>query len=139
MLNFPECDQYKSDIKIVIQENQSKIIIENYQRLKILVRKVDGCAIKQGKRCDYMVIPNDQLELYIELKGNKIYDAIEQLEITIKTLSENYRQKRKECFIISSRTPSMDTIIQNAKQRFKKRYNSNLTIKNKELTYKILL
>ncbi len=137
---FPECEKIVSDKRITRKENQNQIIIENPKQFKVCVIHVDGCAIKEGLRCDYLVIPDEQdlkktLEIYIELKGSKIRHAIEQLEETMKKLSDNPTQQEKVCIIISTRCPLTGTDIQNFKQDFKKKYNAKLEVKNKTYIY----
>ncbi|MBD2484655.1 hypothetical protein [Planktothrix sp. FACHB-1365] len=137
---FPECEKIISDKRITRKENQSQIIIENPNQFKVCVVQVDGCAIKEGLRCDYLVIPDQQdikrtLEIYIELKGSKILHAIEQLEATIKQLSDDPAKQKKVCIIISTRCPLATTEIQNFKRDFKKKYNATLEVKNINYTY----
>ena len=135
-----ECIEITKNKKIVFKENKSQIIFENQNSLKVEKIKVDGCAIKEGIKCDYMIkIAKLDLEIYIELKGKDIDHALKQLETTIKKLSENYLKKTKICFIISTRCPSMTAKIQNFKKKFKKNYNARLTIKNLNCSYKLIV
>jgi len=59
MRSFPECERYRSDPKIVLEENRSKITFLNPNQDKVLEIKVDGCAIKDDEtlRCDYALVP----------------------------------------------------------------------------------
>ncbi|MGL4502421.1 MAG: hypothetical protein ACRC2M_04320 [Planktothrix sp.] len=137
---FPECETILSDKRITRKENQSQIIIENPNQFKVCVIQVDGCAIKAGLRCDYLVIPDQQdikktLEIYIELKGSKISHAIDQLEATLKKLSDDPAKQEKVCIIISTRCPLTTTEIQKFKLKFKKTYNAKLEVKNMTYTY----
>jgi len=139
---FPECEKIVSDKRITRKENQSQIIIENPNQFKVCVVQVDGCAIKEGLRCDYLVIPDQQdikkvIEIYIELKGSKILHAIEQLEATIKKLSYDPAKQEKVCIIISTRCPLTTPEIQKFKLRFKKTYNAKLEVKNMTYTYRL--
>lgn len=126
--------------RITRKENQSQIIIENPNQFKVCVVQVDGCAIQAGLRCDYLVIPDQQdikkvIEIYIELKGSKISHAIEQLEATIKKLSDDPVKQEKVCIIISTRCPLTTPEIQNFKKDFKNKYNAKLEFKNRTYTY----
>jgi hypothetical protein len=41
--------------------------------------EVDGCAITEGKRCDWLVLLDDAIskeEIYVELKGSAVYHAV---------------------------------------------------------------
>lgn len=143
MGNFPECEEYKSDKKIVLQENKSKFIIENPNTLEVLIITVDNCAIKIGSRCDYMIIPEPKkhdLEIYLELKGNKIAQGVVQLEATIEQLSNNAQKKSKKCFIVCTHCPSnkiTNTKISQFKQEFKKKYNALLQVKTTPFEFKL--
>lgn len=137
---FPECEKTSSNKLISLAENKSNLVIENPNQFKVCVVQVDGCAIKEGKRCDYLVIPDQQdikkvIEIYIELKGSKILHAIEQLEATIKKLSDDPAKQEKVCIIVSSQSPLITTKIQNFKKDFKKKYNAKLEFKNRNYTY----
>jgi hypothetical protein len=140
---FPEkflgCEECKSDPKIVLQENKSKITFLNNQRQEIRVIKVDGCAIqnKEDLRCDYALIPCPEVEIYVELKGSDIYHAVQQLESTICLLSHNPKSIKKLCFIVSTRVPQQTTTTQQLKSHFKKKYNASFQIKNLQDTYNL--
>jgi DNA-binding protein len=137
MQSFPECEEYKSDSEIVLKENKSKIIFLNPEHLEILVVSIDGCVIKEGLRCDYMLLPNQNVEIYIELKGSDVSHAVKQLESTILKLSDNVQSKNKLCFVISTRCPKLSTEIQQLKTQFKKKFNANLQIKNIVCTHNL--
>lgn len=137
---FPKCEKASSDKLIPLQENKSKCVIENPNKFTVYIVQVDGCAIKEGLRCDYLVFPNPKdikktLEIYIELKGSQISHAIEQLEATMRQLSDNTAKAEKVCIIVSTRCPITGTDIQNFKTKFKKTYNAKLEVKNKTYTY----
>ena len=122
---FPECEKTSSNKLIPLVENKSKFVIENPNQFRVCVVQVDGCAIKEGQRCDYLVIPDQQdikkvIEIYIELKGSKILHAIEQLEATMKKLSDDPAKQEKVCIIVSSQCPLITTKIQNFKRTLKR-------------------
>jgi hypothetical protein len=132
MRSLPECEEYKTDAKIVLQENKSKITFLNADRNKILIIKVDDCVIKEGEtlRCDYAIIPCDEVEIYVELKGSDILHAVKQIESTISLLSSNPQRIRKLCFIVSTRVPKQTTSTQQLQSQFKKKFNASFRIKN---------
>jgi hypothetical protein len=132
MKSFPECQRYKSDTKIVLQENKSKITFLNPEQKKILKIRVDGCAIRGDNtlRCDYALVPDNGVEIYVELKGSDIPHAIKQLESTINLLSDNPQKIKKLCFVVSTRVPKQTTSIQQLQSQFKKRFNASFRIKN---------
>ncbi|NEO71465.1 hypothetical protein [Moorena sp. SIO3H5] len=132
MKSCPGCEEFKDDNNIVLKENKSKITFENSKRDKILVITVDGCAIRDNEtlRCDYAVVPNEEVEIYVELKGSKIDHAVKQIESTIKLLSDNPQKIDKRCFVVSTRVPKQGTDIQKLQTKFKKNYNAEFRIKN---------
>ena len=147
MRNFGNCEKIRKDSKIVITDpgsrnNRSKFRLKNSKKLDVRVIQVDDCVIKQGIRCDYLVIipdnkkSSDGSEIYIELKGSDVKHAVEQLATTIKKLTDNMSAS-KLCFIASTRCPINSTQIQNIKNKFKQRYKAKLTIKNGEIVHKV--
>ncbi|MEG4211109.1 hypothetical protein [Microcoleus sp. S13_B4] len=129
---LPECEERRSDTKIVLQENKSKITFLNPNQDEILKIKVDGCVISDNEtlRCDYALIPSDAVEIYVELKGSDIAQAVKQIESTIKLLSENPQKIKKLCFVVSTRVPKQTTSIQQLQSQFKKNFNASFRIKN---------
>lgn len=61
MKDFGQCEETRKDSKIVIKDagsknSRSKFRLENPDKTKVKIIKVDDCVIKEGKRCDYLVI-----------------------------------------------------------------------------------
>lgn len=137
MQSFPECEKYKTDEKIVLQENKSKITFLNSEHIQVLKIRVDGCVIKDNEslRCDYMLIPNSEIEIYVELKGSDVPHAVKQIEATIQTLSEDVKKKKKLCFVVSTRVPKQTTSIQQIQSQFKKKFNASFRVKSGQDTY----
>ena len=132
MKSIPESEKHRSDTKIVLQENKSKITFLNPNQDEILIIKVDGCVISDNEtlRCDYALIPSDAVEIYVELKGSDIAQAVKQIESTMKLLSENPQKIKKLCFVVSTRVPKQATSIQQLQSQFKKKFNASFRIKN---------
>ena len=141
MKNFGECEKTSKNSKIVLSDsgsknNKSKFRLDNQKKAKIRVVRVDDCAIKQGLRCDYLLILPDNLEIYVELKGKNVEHAVKQLESSIKQLTDSLSAE-KLCFVASTRFPITSPQIQKLKKNFKRNYNAKLTIKNGEITHKV--
>jgi len=132
MKSLPECEEHRSDTKIVLQEKKSKITFLNPNQDEILIIKVDGCVISDNEtlRCDYALIPSDAVEIYVELKGSDIAHAVKQIESTIKLVSENPQKIKKLCFVVSTRVPKQTPSIQLLQSQFKKKFNASFQIKN---------
>ncbi|HEY9811850.1 MAG TPA: hypothetical protein V6D13_21175 [Halomicronema sp.] len=136
MKEFPNCEELTTNKIIVLKENKSKMIFENPNQAPVRKIKVDGCVIKEeSQKCDYVLIPDYQVEIYVELKGTDIPKAIEQLESTIELLSDNPKKIRKLCFIVSTRCPKTASDIQKIAKNFKTKYNSSFYLKNIKETY----
>ena len=83
--------------------------------------EVDGCAITEGQRCDWLVRLDDAVsheEIYVELKGSADYHAVDQLRATIKKLSADPAKFPKRCFIVFTRNPMLGTDVQKYKVHF---------------------
>ena len=125
---LPECTKETSVTQIKCEENKRKILFLNPNRKLVRKIKVDGCQITDGLKCDFLVKFNDT-ENFVELKGSDISHAFKQLSRTISLLGDNSCQKRYS-FVISSRCPLTSTEIQNERLKFKKKYKSELFVKN---------
>lgn len=131
------CIRKTKESNIKFEEKKSKTVFQNLKHEVYYCIQVDGCAIKDGVKCDHMLANDAGLEFYIELKGCDVNHAILQLEETIKKLSEDSACLPKKAFIISTRQPSVDVKIQNAKKRFYKNYNAELLVKNTPVFYSL--
>jgi hypothetical protein len=139
MKSFPKCEEYRHDTKIVLQENKSKISFLNPDKETILIIKVDGCVVSDNEtlRCDYALVPSDEVEIYVELKGSDISHAVKQIESTIGLLSEDSQKIKKLCFVVSTRVPKQTTSIQQFQTRFRKKFNASFRIKNIQDEYNL--
>lgn len=140
MKDFPGCEKVNNDSNIVISDpgsrnNRSKFRLHNPKRASIKVVTVDDCVVKEGIRCDYLLILSDGQELYIELKGSDVKHAVEQIARSIDLLDCDCRSVAKLCFISSTRCPIASTEIQNLKKKFKQKYKAQLSIKSGEITH----
>ncbi len=98
-INFSEYENLCTDDRqktIVSRDKRSdcrhiaqNIIRQNKLRSGVRQYKIDGNIIKAGNKCDYLVLNDDLKTAYlIELKGNKIHDAIKQLEDTLQMMKD---------------------------------------------------
>lgn len=124
-----ECCITNNNRLVIFEEARSKLIIENKDEVNATKVTVDDCEITEGIRCDYMYLIKDT-EIYIELKGQDIKHAIDQLETTIKKLSSNIKTQQKKSFIICARSPLNSASIQNVRVKFRKRYNCDFIVKS---------
>ncbi len=119
---------------ITCKENKRKITFLNPNKKSISKILVDGCQIIDGLRCDYLITYDTRQE-FVELKGKNLEHAFKQLERTIDLLGKKNHQKR--AFVISSRSPLTSPVIQSQKLRFKRKFKSELIVKNNSESVKI--
>ena len=136
MANFGECEKTRSDSRIVLREMRSVICFLNPSRKEIREVRIDGCVIRDGLRCDYLLIV-DSTEHYVELKGSDVDHAVKQIETTIRRISADATRLAKHSYIVSSRCPALSPQIQVWKSRFKKEFNSSFQIKNRYMEQKL--
>jgi len=133
-----ECTKEINNPIIPLEEKGKKMIFHNKNRKVIKKIQVDNCAIKEGKRCDWLVIDDKNYEHFVELKGSDVVHACEQLSISITKLSSAPTQAAKHSFIIESRViPAITTTIQNLQRRFKDKFKCKLVIKNRQHEFEL--
>lgn len=82
----------KERSNISVSEKGKTYILHLERQLSSAVFSVDGYIIKEGNKCDKLVLLNVKkdkenghwLEVFVELKGTDVSHAILQLETTIK-------------------------------------------------------
>ncbi len=134
-----KCIECKSDKYIKLEENKSKVTFHNPSQKQYECIKVDGCAITDGVRCDYLLRRNEEeLEYFIELKGCDVGHAISQLRASIKQLSSDAAKKAKTAFVISTKPyPLTNATVQLAMKEFKTKFNALLVVKRTPYIYNL--
>lgn len=129
-VEIESCSAFTTNTKIKLHDRKggpAKIYFINSDRQKLQKIDVD-CLKLNGKSCDYLLRIEEQLlEIYVELKGCRVKDAIEQIINTLKTLSSKSSQVHKYCYIVHTRCPP-GTDIQQAKKKFNKQYQKEKAI-----------
>jgi len=143
MKTLAECSETKSDPIITFSEKRSKINFQNSSSQRIRVVTIDGCIFKDEPtlRCDYLlVLPTNNNELYVELKGRGISHALEQIEKTIEwsLTALNNRPQKRYGFVVGSQYPKDDSKLKRLEKRINNKYNCRIKYKNKQLDIKIL-
>lgn len=129
-----KCRETSRQKKFVFQERKSKLTLDNTDEVESTKIKVDGCAITKGPRCDYLHQAKG-IEMYIELKGQNIRQAVRQLYATIDELGATAPRGIK-CYVICTSSPHATTEIQQFKRDFKKKKNADLVVKSSPHTDK---
>lgn len=87
------CDKYQKIIVSKDPGSKPKHIAVNVDDSEVYQYRVDGDLIREGKRCDYLVLNKDKRTVYyIELKGSDLETAIEQLENSELILNKRFRE-----------------------------------------------
>lgn len=117
------CNKLTKDKIRVLEEKSRKLIINNNSLTSFNVVKVDGCYKKTGNKCDYLVEITDKLDVikvyYVELKGCRLSDALEQLLETINYCLPVHSGKNRIAIAVLSRVPQLTTGIQASQKRMK--------------------
>ena len=140
-MDYGNCSTQSSNKIITAEEHRRKLSILNPSEKVVRKIKIDGCLIAKidtSLRCDYMFEidkPNMNViakVIYLELKGEGVKHAYDQLVASIQRFSDIHRDCEKECYIVSSKVPRLTTSVQQlmTKMRKDKKINAKLTVKN---------
>ena len=130
-----ECVERHSKKQFVVKENQSKVVFENAKRHKVDEIKVDGCAIVDGPRCDWLInVDKTQQSVFVELKGSNVPHAVEQLTHAHDGLCE-IRKPNVTWIISSQRCPLTSTEVQSLTVKLRKHKGVHLILRNSPVTF----
>ena len=135
----------RSNIKC--EENRKVYNVENTQKQKVLLYKMDGGIVEVDAsvdekicKCDYLYITQDNRAILTELKGTDVKHALNQIDGTI-TLFNKILSGCNSVFgriIMSSAAPRLSATPQYTKLLSRlKRMNGNLKLKENKMTEKI--
>lgn len=100
------CDRRKN---IVLRDtgNPQEYRIINKKAKEVCTIQVDGCLIKEGERCDYLLLScEDQLAFFVELKGHDLPKSITQINSSITKLENEIQEFKIYARIVLNRTPT---------------------------------
>lgn len=124
-MDYKNCRQLRTDRIIVVEENKKKFTLNNPNEKYIYQVKVDGCLIpKEAVKCDYLFEINNPISavLYIELKGNDVKHAYEQLIATVEFCKNAHQTLKRQCHIVHSSSPKMSSTAQVLKKKLNDKY-----------------
>lgn len=101
-------------------ENQRKFILNNAN--DFIKVKLDGGVIPEGQKtecCDFYFYKEDEIEIFVELKGKDVPKSLSQLEESISLFSKKY-QRRYAFSVVKSSLPRTDTRLQTFESKMKK-------------------
>ncbi len=92
---FVECTEIKSRRKIFTAKEEGKTYTLNNQGdFEIAKVKIDGCVLKDAnKKCDWMFLVEDEIVIFVELKGSDVNGGLKQLHDTYFRLKNNLRYR----------------------------------------------
>ena len=125
-------------VKISVSEMGKRYLLATHGKEESVVYAVDGCVIKEGQRCDKLVlvkrskkgdVPEKWTEVFVELKGVDANHAIDQLRQTLK--KEIFKHPSNDDIrarIVAQSFPSnkSNPTMEKAKREFRKDYNCDL-------------
>jgi hypothetical protein len=126
---FEKCREFVDNrVYIVCEENRTKITFRNSARETVAKIRIDGCVITDNaaKKCDYLLLcAGIRKAVFVELKGNKVIMAIEQLSATLdnEIIKEPLVQYEKSAYAVVTGNPIPLSKIQNIQAGFYKRHH----------------
>jgi hypothetical protein len=140
---FKECCEFKDErTRIVCEEKRTKITFLNATGETVAKIRIDGCVIPDNmvKKCDYLLLCAEiRKAIFVELKGNKVETAIEQLLATLdnETVKKPLEHYEKRAYAVVTVFPKSNTGIQNAQHRFARK-GCRLKVVKSSHTYDLL-
>lgn len=123
MIEIPSvCVARTTDSNIVFRENKARICFLNSNRKPYDRITVDGCVIREGNKCDFLLASCEYGDQYfVELKGENLEHAIIQLESTFTRLLDSREGVMRKAFVVSSNSGMrISPYRQQLEKRFKK-------------------
>lgn len=120
-------------------ENGKKFILNNRNKKTICKIRVDDCLIKSKeiKKCDFFFsIREDRKYFLVELKGQSLTDATEQIKNTFSEVNNKLKESPSQFtgIIVSSAVPrAADQKFKSLQERIFKQHK--LIIKRKQIHY----
>lgn len=117
-----------------VKEEKARYELNNLREYQSIDYRIDGLLILDGKKCDHLLLvklPNNQwVQVFIELKGTRVHDAIVQLEEILQhsLFSPCPNEECRFARVVGKKFPSnnSDPEIEQARERFQKRYGCSL-------------
>ncbi len=119
--------------ELVCKEN-GKIFRLYTNGIKFDKIKLDDGQNNECKKCDYLITKQTKdIQIFVELKGNKIAKAYQQILASYDNIERiKNLQVKYYAAIVCQRFPQQDTTIQNLQRKANKIF-AEIFIKNKEI------
>ena len=117
-----------------VKEEKARYELNNLREYQSIDYRIDGLLILEGNKCDHLLLvqlsEKQWVQVFIELKGTRVRDAIVQLEEILKhsLFSPCPNEECRFARVVGKKFPSnnSDTEIEQARERFQKRYGCSL-------------
>lgn len=127
------CESHAPIIKSKDHGNPQTHYAHNRQRKYVTHYQIDGVVIRDGNKCDYLVINEETLKAYlIELKGSDMCKAALQLDETAQKLSSQLSVYTLNFRIVANKCKTQEissSAFNKYKIDWKKRYGKSSTLK----------
>jgi hypothetical protein len=126
---FEDCREFEDTRKrIVCEENRTIITFYNPSGETAAKIRIDGCVITGNavKKCDYLLLCGKiKKAIFVELKGNKVMAAIEQLSATLdnEIIKVPLALYEKRAYAVVTGSLIHLSNIQNMQDRFNKQHH----------------
>jgi len=87
--NHPDCTNCNRHPILTAQENKSKYVLKNPNRIEVCKIQVDDCVINSNdeSKCDFLFLACEtDKAFFVELKGRDLTHAIDQIDHSIDVL-----------------------------------------------------
>jgi hypothetical protein len=112
--NYQDCEKFSGKHKQVVFKDDKvsrKYIGKNPKQKDLIGLRVDDCLIKEGQKCDYLLINvNDKTLYFIELKGSDLVKAIDQIDRTLDILLPKIEHQTVNGRVVLSRVSTPDLV-----------------------------
>jgi hypothetical protein len=112
--NYQYCEKFSGKHKQVVFKDDKvsrKYIGKNSNQKDLIGLRVDDCLIKEGQKCDYLLINiNDKTLYFIELKGSDLIKAIDQIDRTLDILLPRIEHQIVNGRVVLSRVSTPDLV-----------------------------
>ncbi|MFJ4137885.1 hypothetical protein [Pseudomonas fragi] len=122
------CIESTTNSIVKFEEKRSILHINNKSKRELLRHKVDGCLITVGRKCDWLLVDEvSKTEVFIELKGADVDEAVKQLCLSVDALSK--KPNKKYGYVVCTRCPISSPAIQRMQKIVLKSHSLTLRIK----------
>jgi hypothetical protein len=135
-MTLGQCTESVAHSKIKVEENGKSAVFLNATNSVFNRIHVDGCVIKDGPRCDWVISRKSIGDVLIELKGSNVKHAFGQIRATAAYWRANkFLEGRMGGLVVCSQYPRIATMVQKAKEEFSREFNAPLRVESRNLEY----